>query len=109
MSGRSRGMETWLGFAIPGPVLLLLAVGAYELRAQRRRKRQGTPLSATYVNEITALFYGSKRIELDHRDSMSMMREEDAQGAPPWLDVDLDRGVVVLRPDDSDSGPGVHP
>lgn len=102
-------MEKWLGLAIPGPVLLLVAVGVYELRTQKRRKRPGTPLSATYVNEVTALFYGTKRMELDHRDSMSMMREEDAQGAPPWLSVDLDRGVVVLRPDDSGSGPGIRP
>jgi hypothetical protein len=97
----------WLGLAIPGGVLLLMAMGAYESR--KRRKRPGTPLSATYVNELTAVFYGTKRMELDHRDSMSMMREEDAQGAPPGLGVDLDRGVVVLRPDDSGSGPGIRP
>jgi hypothetical protein len=66
-------------------------------------------LSATYVNELTAMFYGTKRMALDHRDSMSLMRQEDAQGAPPRLGVDLDRGVVVLRPDDSGSGPGVRP
>jgi hypothetical protein len=100
-------MEMWLGLAIPGGVLLLMAMGAYESR--KRRKRPGTPLSATYVNELTAVFYGTKRMELDHRDSMSMMREEDAQGAPPGLGVDLDRGVVVLRPDDSGSGPGIRP
>jgi hypothetical protein len=109
MPGRSRGMETWLGLAVPGGVLLLVAVGAYELRPRKQRKRPGTPLSATYVNEFTALFYGTKRMELDHRDSMSLMREEDAEGAPPGLGVDLDRGVVVLRPDDLGSGPGIRP
>jgi hypothetical protein len=73
-----------------------MVVGAYESRARKRRKRPGAELSATYVNEFTAVFYGMKRRELDHRDSMSMMREEDAQGSPPGLGVDLDRGVVVL-------------
>jgi hypothetical protein len=26
------------------------------------------------------------------------MREQDAEGAPPWMSVDLDRGVVTLDP-----------
>jgi hypothetical protein len=90
-------METWLGLGIPGGVLLMVALGAYELRPSKRRKRPGTPLSATYVNELTAIFYGSKRVELDHRDSMSLMREDDAQGAPPAVGVDLDRGIVTMR------------
>jgi hypothetical protein len=89
----------WLSFSIPGGVLLLMAVAAFELAPRKRRKRSGTPLSATYTNEITALFYGTKRMELDHRDSQSLMAEEDAQGAPPRMGVDLDRGTVVLRPD----------
>jgi hypothetical protein len=92
-------VETVLTWSIPGGTLLVVAVGGYELLQQKRRKRQGTPLTATYINEFTAMFYGSKRMELDHRDSMSLMREEDAQGAPP-LGVDLDRGTVVLRPAD---------
>jgi uncharacterized protein DUF6191 len=94
-----------LSLSIPGVPLLLVAVGVYELRREKRGTGQGTPLSATYINEFTAMFYGSKRVELDNRASMSMMREEDAEGAPPF-GVDLDRGVVVLRPDDPDSPPG---
>ena len=95
----------FVAWGIPGGVLLLVAVGAYELRPSKQRRKPGTPLSATYVNEITALFYGSKRTELEHRESMSMMREEDSEGAPP-LGVDLDRGTVVLRP--ADLGPQAH-
>jgi hypothetical protein len=96
-------VELVLSFSIPGLTVLLVAVGGYELWRQRRRKRPGTPLSATYINEFTAMFYGSKRMELDHRQSMSMLREEDSQGAPPWLRADLDRGTVVLRrPDPAD-------
>lgn len=89
----------WLAFSIPGAVLVLLVVGLYETR--RRRSRPGPTLSATYVNEITALFYGSKRTELDHRDSWSMMREDDSEGAPP-LGIDLNSGTAMLRPDRSD-------
>jgi hypothetical protein len=85
-----------LAWSIPVGVLLLVAFGYGELLLRRRRHRSGTPLTATYVNEITALFYGTKRRELEYRDSWSMMREEDAQGAPPKHGVDLDRGTVVL-------------
>jgi Family of unknown function (DUF6191) len=89
-------VETAVEAGVPGLVIVLMAVGAWE--ARRRRNKPGPTLSATYVNEVTALFYGSKRVELDHRDSWSMMREEDAQGAPPALGVDLDRGTVALLP-----------
>jgi hypothetical protein len=95
-----------LAFGVPGMVLLLLALGAYELRPSRRRRRAGTPLSATYVNEVTALFYGSKRVELDHRDSWSMLREDDAQGAPPGLGVDLDNHTVILPRHGGGAGDG---
>ncbi|MGW5643408.1 DUF6191 domain-containing protein [Saccharopolyspora sp. NPDC003752] len=92
-------MEAALLWTIPGGVLLVVAVGGYELLQKRRRKRSGTPLSGACVDEVTAFLYGTKRMELDHRDSMSMMRDDEAQGAPPSQDVDLDRGIVILRRD----------
>jgi Family of unknown function (DUF6191) len=91
-------VETVLSLSIPGVVLVQVTVAAYELLRQKRDKHRGTPLSTTYLNEFTAMFYGTKRMELDHRTAMSLMREEDAQGAPPGFGVDLDRRVVVLRP-----------
>jgi hypothetical protein len=93
-----------LAASIPGGVLVLLAIGTAELvRSKIRRKRGGaakaTPLSGTYADELTAMFLGTKRAELDHRDSWSMMRDEQEQGAPPWLGVDLARGTVTLPRD----------
>ncbi|MGW5051084.1 DUF6191 domain-containing protein [Actinokineospora sp. NPDC004072] len=88
-------VETILAWSVPGGTLLMVAVGVFELLRQKRRDKAGTPVTATYINEFTAMFYGTKRMELDHRDSQSMLREEDAQGGPP-LGVDLDAGVVVL-------------
>lgn len=79
----------------PAAVVLLILVGSWELVRVKRRKQTGTPLAETYVNEVTAMFYGTKRIELDHRDTVSMMREQDAQGAPP-SGVDLDAGTAVV-------------
>jgi hypothetical protein len=37
------------------------------------------------------------------------MRDEDAQGGPPSRGVDLDRGIVVLRPNDAGSGSEARP
>ncbi len=51
------------------------------------------------------MFYGTKRMELNHRDASSMLREEDAQGAPPRIDIGLDRGIVIFRPEDRRPGP----
>ncbi|MER7014624.1 DUF6191 domain-containing protein [Saccharopolyspora sp. NPDC000359] len=85
-------------WGLPGMTLLLVAVGSYELVQKRRGKRSGTPLAGAYADEVTALFHGTKRIELEHRDSTSMMRDEEANGAPAH-GVDLDRRKIILRPE----------
>jgi hypothetical protein len=92
-------VENALLLSGPAIVLLLVVVGAWELIRVKRKKQTGTPLAATFTEEFTAFWYGSKRVELEHRDTMSMMREDEAQGAPPDRDVDLDRGVVTLATD----------
>ena len=91
-------------------VVAMVAAGGYELLRQKRRTEAGTPLTATYVNEFTAIFYGTKRAELDHRDSMSMMRDEDAESAPPNMAMDLDKGIVRLKRTNNDkTQPGDRP
>ncbi|MFI6366594.1 DUF6191 domain-containing protein [Nocardia sp. NPDC050630] len=92
-------MANLLGWSIPGWVLLLMAVALYEVLTRKRRKRR-TPVSGTFTDEFTAMFYGTKRMELDHRDSVSMLRDEQEQGVPPGFGVDLDRQTVVLRRQD---------
>ncbi|MEV6337152.1 DUF6191 domain-containing protein [Nocardia vinacea] len=92
-------MADFLGWSIPGWVLLLMAVALYEALTRKRRKRRN-PVSGTFTDEFTEMFYGTKRMELDHRDSVSMLRDEEAQGAPPRVGVDLDRQTVVLRRQD---------
>jgi hypothetical protein len=96
-------VELVFGMTIPAVVVLLVAFWAYDKVQQRRGRRQGTPLSSTYLNEFTALFHATKRTELEHRESVSLIREEDPQGAPPGLGVDLDSGVAVLPPDRTDT------
>ena len=71
------------------PLAILLGLGYLILR-HLTGKRTNRTFTEITVNEAAALFYGTKRRELDHRDSWSMMRDEEAQGAPP---VDLDGGT----------------
>ncbi|MBM7775576.1 hypothetical protein JOD54_005780 [Actinokineospora baliensis] len=87
-------VELVLSLSIPAATVGMVAFGVYELRRRKNRGGDGAPVTATYVNEFTAIFYGTKRMELDHRDSMSMMREEDAQGDRPW---DLSGGITLDR------------
>lgn len=93
-----------LALGIPASVLVLVTVGAIEVMLRRKGRRRGASLSSTYIDEVTAMFYGTKRTELEHRESQSMMRDEQAEGAPPF-GVDLDRGTVVLPPRGAASDP----
>ncbi|MCO6011642.1 DUF6191 domain-containing protein [Actinoallomurus purpureus] len=100
-------------FAAALPVLacMLLALAGLE-RAWIRmtghglvpwlRRRSGTPLSATGFDEFTAAFQGSKRTELDHRQVERVLRDEDADGAPPANRVDLDQNVAYITKSNPD-------
>ncbi|UGT59118.1 DUF6191 domain-containing protein [Nocardia asteroides] len=87
-------MATALGLAIPGSVLLLLLVGGYELKRRRRTDlASGRMISTVLTDELTALLYPTKRMELDHRADISMLRDEETDGDP----VDLERGTARIR------------
>ncbi|MBF6192260.1 DUF6191 domain-containing protein [Nocardia implantans] len=90
-------MAALFQWSIPGWVILLVLVAVYEMTVNKRRRRRRTPISGTFTDEFTALFYATKRMELDHRESVSMLRDEQGQGAPPLAAVDLDDRKVVLR------------
>jgi len=77
LGGRPVVSGTWSGWRGVSRVgVAARCRGAYETLPRKRRQRTGPRLSATYVNEITAMFYGTKRTELDYRESWSMMRDE---------------------------------
>ncbi len=83
------------------PVAALIGLGWLIVR-HRTGKRTKRSFSETAVNEYTALFYGTRRRELDHRDSWSMMRDDETKAAPPdGPAVDLDGGTMTIRPDAS--------
>ncbi|MBA8956834.1 DUF6191 domain-containing protein [Actinomadura namibiensis] len=96
--------------ALPVLACALLALAGVELVWKRctghgllpwLRRRSGTPISATGFDEFTAVFQGSKRAELQHRQVQLVLREDDGDGALPVTGdrVDLDQGIArITRP-----------
>jgi hypothetical protein len=91
--------------SLPGLVFLLVLLAALErfgLWAGNRswlpwrRKREGTPVSAAGFEEFDAFFGTGKRHELDDRAHSLMMRQEEDDGAPPRMKIDLDGRRVIL-------------
>lgn len=92
--------------SLPGLVFLLVLVAALERFGlwvshrswlPWRRKREGMAVSAAGFEELDAFFGASKRIDLDDRNHSLMMREDETEGAPPLMEVDLDSNRIVLR------------
>jgi hypothetical protein len=95
-----------LAMSLPGLVFMLIVVAALErfgLWASDRswlpwrRKRDGTPVTAAGVEELDAFFGAGKRHEIDERNHSLMMREDEDDGAPPLMKLDLDGNRIVLR------------
>jgi len=86
--------------SIPGLacLLFLLAVGERAIRWFRRRRGEAPVLSGAAFDQVTLLFYATKQAELDQRQTDSMLRDEEAEAAPPRGAIDLDGGVVRLSP-----------
>ena len=91
-----------LAFAmsIPGLAVLLIALASGErlLRWVRRRRGGHPVISATAFDEFTAMVHGSKRVELEQRQTTLVLGEDEESGAPPRGPVDLDSGSVRLSP-----------
>jgi Family of unknown function (DUF6191) len=94
--------------SIPGLVLLLVVFATVDrigrkagsrLRLPWRTAESGRPLAAPGIDEMQALFYATKRYELDERRTSLMLRDEEHDGAPPHSEVDLDTGKAIIRKD----------
>lgn len=90
---------------IPGLVILLVllaTVDGFGLLASRYvkiswRKDGHRPISAIGLDEGLALFHATKRHELDERQHVLMMRDEEGDSAPPRTKIDLEGGKAVIR------------
>src|SRR6185503_19861685 len=77
-----------------------------NLRLPWRREEEGRPMSAPGLDEMHAIFYATKRQELDQRRTSLMLTDEEDDGAPHRSKVDLDKGTAVLRVRNPESSPG---
>ncbi|MFC4603112.1 DUF6191 domain-containing protein [Rhodococcus kronopolitis] len=93
---------------IPGLLCLLVLLAFAETLWNRltggralpwTRKHGGRTVSATGFEEVTALFQGSKHHEFEQRQTALMHREDEGDGAPPRVRVDIASNTVVLRPE----------
>ncbi|MDK1476649.1 DUF6191 domain-containing protein [Streptomyces sp. 549] len=91
---------------LPGLVILLVAVAFVDqlmLRAGRAGilpwfgPARGGRVSATGFEMLHASLLPGKEHELQQRETMTMLRDEEGDGAPPVSEVDLDQGVALIR------------
>lgn len=94
--------------SVPGVVILLVVLAGIDsmgkaanrrLRLPWRKDAAGRPLASPGLEELHALYYATKRRELDERRTSLMLRDEEGDGAPPRCQVDLDAGTAVIRRD----------
>ncbi|QKW33813.1 hypothetical protein HUT06_07010 [Actinomadura sp. NAK00032] len=80
-------------------VVLLIVVFMVERlwRWARGVHKSDRSASAAGLEELTAMFYGSKRLEQEQREIDYMLRDDEYDGAPPTNSVDLDAGVARIH------------
>ena len=95
-------MGALVALTLPGLVLGLLAVAAIDqlmLRLRGRgllRWRRDTQVSSTGFDLLHAALSPGKADELAQRHSEELVRDDEAEGAPPRSRVDLDAGTALL-------------
>jgi hypothetical protein len=97
---------TMVAMTLPTLVIALILLGIFELSISRRRgDKHGTALSGVSFEVLEAAFHPAKHHQIDERESQSLMREEQGEGAPPFSTVDLaaGRARLVLPSKDSPS------
>jgi hypothetical protein len=83
-----------------GPaVALLIVIPLFIASAIRNlaRRGRGGGAGAVGVEELHALLYPAKRIQMDERQAQAMLRDDEADGAPKRMGIDLDAGVARIR------------
>jgi Family of unknown function (DUF6191) len=92
-----------LALTLPGLVLALLAVAAVDQAMLRLHGRGLVPwrrdsqVSSTGFDLLHATLSPGKADELAQRRHQELVRDAEADGAPPRSTVDLDAGVARLR------------
>ena len=100
-------MVTSLLFTATLVMLFFLLATARVLlnRMLRRGQPKSRGVGATMTEELHALMYPGKRIQLEQRRVELVLRDDEHDGAPQRHGIDLDNGTAIIqRP----SEPGSH-
>jgi Family of unknown function (DUF6191) len=89
---------------LPGLVVGLVALAAVDRIGWWVSGRSGLPwyrdgrrpAPASGLDELQALFYASKRPAIEQRRIELMLRDDEHDGAPPRIRIDLDAGRAVI-------------
>jgi hypothetical protein len=99
-------MSVLLALSIPGLVWLLVMLAAVEgfSRWLRRSswlpwlRRPEEPLATGVgMEELDAFFSATKRAEVETRASISLMRDEQGDGAPERITINPSEGKAVIQ------------
>jgi hypothetical protein len=92
---------------LPGLVVALTALAVVDRlggwvsgRSRLPWFRDGhRPASAAGLDELQAMFQSGKRHSIERRDMELVLRDDERDGAPPLIRIDLDaRRAVITRP-----------
>ncbi|WP_459650527.1 DUF6191 domain-containing protein [Kitasatospora sp. Ki12] len=88
------------GLLLPAGLVVLFFLGAV-VRQLRARPAAGTTggrgAGATATEELHALLYPSKRVQLEQRRVELVLRDDEHDGAPKRTGIDLAGGRAVIR------------
>jgi hypothetical protein len=97
------GVGVLIALTLPGLVLALLGVAAVDQLMLRLRGhglvrwRRDTQVSSTGFDLLHAALAPGKADELAQRRTEELVRDDEAEGAPPRSRVDLVAGIAHLR------------
>jgi molybdenum-dependent DNA-binding transcriptional regulator ModE len=79
-------------------IALFVAAALRKLLGVVRNRRAGGSrgLGATATEELHALLYPSKRVELEQRRIELVLRDDEHDGAPKRTGIDLDAGTARI-------------
>lgn len=91
-------------FSLPGLAVGLIVFAAVDRLGWRLRGRsalpwyrdRGRPASAVGFDELQAAFHSGTRHAIERRKVELVLRDDEQDGAPPRVRVDLDGGRVVI-------------
>ncbi|MEV7804459.1 DUF6191 domain-containing protein [Microbispora sp. NPDC088329] len=76
--------------------LILFALLERLWRWAAKVRDSGRSISAVGFDEFTAAFLASKRVQLEQRQSESMLRDDETDGAPPANRIDPVRNTITI-------------